>query len=270
MKRIWIKLYLEILDDPKMGRLPDWLWRRAIELFLLAGENGNDGLLQPVMDMAWRLRTSEEDLVKSLRALSQVGVVHETPEGWVVTHFKDRQVSESLERTRKYRERRHGDASHNEQSDGAVAGDSSSSLNSFSEGEGVGEGEEIPIPETVKQAMEHPDIQAFQKVCERIPADKNYAAVIDAIRYLRKEHGAELVDFLKPYWLAWSTRKTKDGKLYSKNSVVWLCEWAMQGEIPSANGSEPKFTPIPDADATRKMLEEKDRLIAQASRRMTK
>jgi hypothetical protein len=29
----WIKLYLEILDDPKMGKLPDWCWRRAIELF---------------------------------------------------------------------------------------------------------------------------------------------------------------------------------------------------------------------------------------------
>jgi hypothetical protein len=53
--RFWIKLYLEILDDPKMGQLPDGLWRSAIELFLLAGENGNDGLLQPVTDLAWRL-----------------------------------------------------------------------------------------------------------------------------------------------------------------------------------------------------------------------
>jgi hypothetical protein len=43
--RFWIKLYLEILDDPKMGRLPDHLWRRAVELFLLAGRAGNDGAL---------------------------------------------------------------------------------------------------------------------------------------------------------------------------------------------------------------------------------
>ena len=62
-KRFWIKLYLEILDDPKMGLLPDWLWRRAIELFLLAGENGNDGLLQPVTDLAWRLRVSTEKAI---------------------------------------------------------------------------------------------------------------------------------------------------------------------------------------------------------------
>ena len=74
-KRIWVKLYIEILDDPKMGLLPDWLWRRAIELFLLAGENGNDGLLQPVTDLAWRLRVSTEKLTESLQALSEVGVV---------------------------------------------------------------------------------------------------------------------------------------------------------------------------------------------------
>jgi hypothetical protein len=102
----WIKLFVEILNDPKMGLLPDWLWRRAIELFLLAGENGNDGLLQPVMDMAWRLRTSEEKLTEALQALSKAGVVHETPEGWVVTHFKERQAAlSSTERVHEFRKR---------------------------------------------------------------------------------------------------------------------------------------------------------------------
>ena len=30
----WIKLYHEVLDDPKMALLPDRLWRRTIELFI--------------------------------------------------------------------------------------------------------------------------------------------------------------------------------------------------------------------------------------------
>lgn len=89
--RYWIKLYIEILDDPKMGIMPDWLWRRAIELFLAAGENGNDGLLPPVTQLAWRLRLPEPKLGEALRALSEVGVVHETPQGWVVTNFAKRQ-----------------------------------------------------------------------------------------------------------------------------------------------------------------------------------
>ena len=39
MKRIWIKLYVDMLDDPRMGRLPGDIWKRAIELFLVAGES---------------------------------------------------------------------------------------------------------------------------------------------------------------------------------------------------------------------------------------
>jgi hypothetical protein len=141
-----MKLYFEILDDPKMGRLPDWLWRRAIELFLLAGENGNDGLLQPVSDMGWRLRTSEDDLVKSLLALSQIGVVHETPEGWVVTHFKERQFSDSAERMRRFREKsRNSDGNSDAPSDGNVPSSSSSISSSGSSEEGGGVGEETAV-----------------------------------------------------------------------------------------------------------------------------
>lgn len=143
MKRIWIKLFIEVLDDPKMGRLPDWLWRRAIELFLLAGENGNDGLLQPVMDMAWRLRTSIEKLTESLQALSQVGVVHETPSGWVVTHFQERQAAMTVaERQAEYRKRHSNKKVTKDvtESDKAVVTDSTSTSDSVSlEREGVGE-----------------------------------------------------------------------------------------------------------------------------------
>jgi hypothetical protein len=141
VKRIWIKLYLEILNDPKMGPLPDYLWRRAVELFLLAGENDKDGLLRPVPDMAWRLRVSEDDLDKSLRTLSAIGVVHETPEGWVVTHFKERQYSESAERMRRYRER-HSDGNSDAGSDGNVPSSSSSNSPSFSSEEEGGMGGE--------------------------------------------------------------------------------------------------------------------------------
>ena len=57
--KYWIKLYHEILDDPKMGRLPDALFRRAIEFFLIAGERGREGDLPPLADIAWRLRADE-------------------------------------------------------------------------------------------------------------------------------------------------------------------------------------------------------------------
>jgi hypothetical protein len=42
------KLWLDIGVEPR-------IWRCAVELFLRAGENGNDGLLETVTDLAWRL-----------------------------------------------------------------------------------------------------------------------------------------------------------------------------------------------------------------------
>jgi hypothetical protein len=106
IKRFWIKLYMEILDDDKFGTLPEFIKWRAIELFLVAGENGNDGLLPPVARLAWRLRLEEVKIAETLSALTQIGVVHETPEGWVVTNFSKRQERvEGAERTRLYRER---------------------------------------------------------------------------------------------------------------------------------------------------------------------
>jgi hypothetical protein len=104
-KKIWIKLYLEILDDDKIGMLSEYLKWRAIELFLVAGENGNDGLLPPVRRLAWRLRLDEVKIAETLSALTQVGVVHETPQGWMVTNFRKRQYSDSYERVKRYRER---------------------------------------------------------------------------------------------------------------------------------------------------------------------
>ena len=102
-KKIWVKLYMEILDDPKMGRLTDHLWRLVVELFLLAGRAENDGVLPPVDDMAWALRQPEDRLHDDLKSLAEAGIVHETEPGqWVVTNFKERQYSESAERVKRY------------------------------------------------------------------------------------------------------------------------------------------------------------------------
>lgn len=105
--KYWVKLYHEILDDPKMGRLPDSLWRRTIELFLLAGDLDSDGVLPTVDDMAWRLRVDGAALTTNLEALAQVGIVTRRDDGrWIVTKFSERQAPVSAsERSVRYRER---------------------------------------------------------------------------------------------------------------------------------------------------------------------
>jgi hypothetical protein len=104
--RYWIKLYHEILDDPKMGRLSDTLFRRVIELFLIAGDLNLQGLLPSPADIAWRLRVPEGELEPQMQTLRAVGILSLQPDGqWIVTHFKDRQSADPTAlRSRHYRE----------------------------------------------------------------------------------------------------------------------------------------------------------------------
>jgi len=104
--KYWIKLYHEILDDPKMGRLTDRLFKRTIQLFLLAGEYEMDGILPIVEDIAWRLRVHQEELETDLADLASVGIVQKTNDRWVVTKFADRQkASTGTERWQQWQER---------------------------------------------------------------------------------------------------------------------------------------------------------------------
>lgn len=151
MKRYWIKLYVELLQDDKIGPLPVWLKWRFIELLLVAAEGDGTGALPSLTRMAWRLRTSEDDLVKSLRALSEIGVVRESGDHWKVTNFEKRQSAlTTTERVQAFRERKRNEDetksySNDNEADVYDSVSSSDSLSSDSlsseEGEGMGEGE---------------------------------------------------------------------------------------------------------------------------------
>ena len=107
MKKDYIKLPVEILYDARFGTLADDLWRLVMQLYLLAGEADQDGLLPHARDMAWELRIGLGTLQISLHQLCERGLVHQTPQGWVVTGFKESQAAASnTERSRAFRKRR--------------------------------------------------------------------------------------------------------------------------------------------------------------------
>ncbi|MHA2428864.1 MAG: hypothetical protein ACXADB_12650, partial [Candidatus Hermodarchaeia archaeon] len=103
----WLKLYHEMLDDPKMGMLSDRLYRRVIELFLLTGQTDDEGFLPELKHIAFRLRVSEEHLETDLVELAKVGIVQQLEGRWHVTNYASRQAPvASAERVRKHRERK--------------------------------------------------------------------------------------------------------------------------------------------------------------------
>lgn len=78
----WIKLYHEILDDPKMGRLPDRLWRRYIELALIASAMWEaDGTLPGLWYIARDLGMPEHEIRQDLIHLQARGFVKIRPGG---------------------------------------------------------------------------------------------------------------------------------------------------------------------------------------------
>lgn len=104
----WIKLYHEVLHDPKMGMLPDNVWRRCLEIFLLAGELDNDGQLPDTPELAWLLRQNNlERFEAELEHLERVNILTRLTDGWLVTNFTKRQgVIDEAERSRAYRQRK--------------------------------------------------------------------------------------------------------------------------------------------------------------------
>ena len=88
----WIKLYDEILDDPKMGRLSDGAYRLCINLFLQANRSEErDGRLPGLEDMAWIFRLSMDDLQSYWQELEQAEIVCMVDDLPYVRQFKSRQ-----------------------------------------------------------------------------------------------------------------------------------------------------------------------------------
>lgn len=102
----YIKLYHEILHDPKMGRMRSDLWQFTVQLFLIAGEVYQDGKLPSIPDIAWELRRDEIDVIGMLDELAGLKIVHATYDGYIVTNFAKRQAPiPGNERVSKFREK---------------------------------------------------------------------------------------------------------------------------------------------------------------------
>lgn len=96
-----------------MATLPDHLWRRAVELFLLAGRENNGGELPPISEMAWTLRTTEEELQQDITALIDTGIISSCDTNNTVTNYSKRQSPvPSTERWRQHKDRKRSDEYH--------------------------------------------------------------------------------------------------------------------------------------------------------------
>jgi DnaD/phage-associated family protein len=113
MADYWMKLYIEILDDPKMAVLPDRLWRRTIELFLVAKKLHSDGRLPETRQIAWLLRMNTDDLDADMSQIVTTGIIVRDGSGWFIPKFAARQSAVGdAERQQQKRKRMQADQYH--------------------------------------------------------------------------------------------------------------------------------------------------------------
>lgn len=105
----WVKMYIDFLDDPKIGRLSDRQKLRFMQLILIAGECDMDGMLVngdtalKTEDIAWRIRADEKHVFDDIAALHAAGLV-DISEAINVVNFSKRQGRSQEERRAQWRE----------------------------------------------------------------------------------------------------------------------------------------------------------------------
>jgi hypothetical protein len=106
----WFRLYSEVVNDPKVQRLPCEDFRAWINLLCLASEN--DGRLPSIDDVAFALRMTTDGALTVVERLSNAGLIdrlnggangyHYAPHGWDKRQYKS---DTSTERVKRFRQR---------------------------------------------------------------------------------------------------------------------------------------------------------------------
>jgi hypothetical protein len=108
MAGYWLKLYTEILDDPKYYRLSDNAKLGMYELMLVAKKVGQDGHLPGVDDIEFYTRRSASWWEPVIDELKAINFITGNEAGHVIRKFEDRQKAVTdTEKQRYYREALH-------------------------------------------------------------------------------------------------------------------------------------------------------------------
>jgi hypothetical protein len=249
----WIKLYLEILEDSKMGRLPDRLWRRVIELFVLAGRTNEDGKLPDTPEIAWSLRQPTDDIDIDLKQIESTGIIQRIPSGWMVTNFSKRQGPSPVnERVKSYRDRQRQDQYYGNNdvtnsytpvtpslqtryTESESESESESEAESEAEAEG-GNSTAAAVTPQVNHVLIDSQTAAIIYMnttgLAALPSEKQGFIIETIINlYARYRDVGKLTAYLKPYYTAWCSRRSKNGNFYNRVNPDWL-NWAIGGIIP--------------------------------------
>lgn len=230
----WIKLWIEILDDPKMATLPDRLWRRTIELFLCAGRMGRNGALPESSQIAWMLRTTTDDLELDLKQLALTGIIQRTETGWMVTKFANRQAAiPDAER-----QRQHRDTKKKQQYYDTVTNQSQNVTQSRAEENQIQSRAEADTDNGYH--LTPVGILSKASGLSAFPADQVQWA--EVIASLTEDYGEEkTIAAMRQACQQWISTKGQSGRYYNITNLGWI-NWAQRELVEGIIPAVPKDT----------------------------
>lgn len=236
MAGYWLKLYTEILDDPKYNRLTDNAKLGMIELMVVAKKVDREGELPSMSDVCFYTRRSEEWWKPVIEELKRIEFIVEQDDENVIRKFKDRQdCANNAERQKAYRENKHK----NEFSNASVTNVSRNVTENREDIDKSREEEDTTTSpaysDLVPSFGEHhpPYIRIISEVTKHVsPPSTDQEKIFSAIDALWPKYPSvdKMVSYLRPYFNDWKQRKTKAGKSYSENNYAWLYDLAVTGE----------------------------------------
>src|SRR5690606_31186497 len=101
----WFRMYNEVLDDPKVQKLPAEMFKAWVNLLCLASRNS--GELPPIADIAFALRLSQSKAETAVNKLVAAGLIERAETGLRPHNWQGRQFKSdvSTERVKRFRER---------------------------------------------------------------------------------------------------------------------------------------------------------------------
>ncbi len=103
----WLRLYTEVLDDPKVQRLSGDLFKGWVNVLCLARKYGG-AIPRNSDDVSFALRLPLRDVLALMRNLHEAGLLEKTEHGWVPHNWDGRQFKsdhDGAERARRHRQK---------------------------------------------------------------------------------------------------------------------------------------------------------------------
>ena len=105
----WLRLYNEIIDDPKIAKMSDHQYRCFTYLLCIANTQDERGIIPlDIAEISWRIRMSAEDVQDTMSKLIELNIITNINDSYIFINWSKRQFNSDDINSRVKRSREKG------------------------------------------------------------------------------------------------------------------------------------------------------------------